>query len=462
MSRTQILIVDDIDSHLTLFSAALRSEGYDVLTVRTREEALATLAEARPAAAIVDLVLPDGDGVHLIEEIKGRFPYMTFIAVTAFATIERAVGAMRAGAADFLVKPIAPNLLAETVAANLASVRSDTHEPANLMLTGAQEALLGSSPAIEAVRETITGIATSTAPVFISGESGTGKTRVAQEIHETAPYRDGPFVKIDCSTLEADAMHVELFGSLEGRGADNSNSAFQRARGGTIFLDEICALSDAAQGKLLNYLQESASSPDGAANRILDCRIICASSKEADIAVTSGQFRADLYYRLNAVPIELPPLRERGMDVLEISDRALAHIAKREGRDILTLSTEVKALFLEYAWPGNVRELINVLWNIALIKTGPMVQVMDLPAQFSKVTNLKTRETDSFTPAAPAGADPFAGRSLADIEKQVIESAIAREGGSIPAAARALEVSPSTLYRKLESWGQPARGARRK
>jgi two-component system repressor protein LuxO len=458
MSQKPILIVDDVDTHLTLFTATLEAAGYTVLPARSRAEALALSATTAPGIALVDLVLPDGDGIELIKTLKDRDPSIKLIAITAFASVDRAVSAMRNGAMDFLVKPIEPEHLKATIA-NTLTGRSLGQYVQPYAVDGVEtDGLIGSSDLMKDIYSTIRAVAGSAASVFITGENGTGKVKAAAAIHDQSGFKDGAFVKLDCSTAAPDTIEAELLGHIAMPGMPEKIGVAELANGGTLLLDEICTLSLPMQARLLNMLQSGVITPIGTTSgRPAEFRLICTSTVDPRTEVQAGRFRADLFYRLNVVPIHLPPLRARGLDVVEIAETELDRLCAREGRDFRTLSTEVKAIFLDHAWPGNIRELMNVLWNVIVLHDGPMVHVSDLPPYLRGVR--KTQGAPSARVPSHMMQDSFAGLTLAEIERRAIEAAITYAGGSIPSAARALGVSPSTLYRKLEGWGRPVRGA---
>lgn len=465
MSRSQILIVDDVETHLTLFKSILEEAGHRVLVARSHEEAVSLADRETPSLALVDLVLPDGDGVALIEALVRRHPELKPIAITAFASVDRAVAAMRSGAVDFLVKPISPEQLITTIN-NAVLGRSIGQAPEDIRdeLRGI-DGNFGSSQQMQDIFETVRAVAGSAASVFITGENGTGKVKASATIHARSGFSDGELVRLDCSTTPPDRIETELLGTAETAETPAIPGAAERANGGTLLLDEVCALSPHMQACLLNILQSRSVTPVGGLHATpVSFRLICTSTPDPQVEVTEGRFRADLFYRLNVVPIHLPPLRTRGLDVLDIAETELDRLCAREGRAFRTLSTEVKATFLDHNWPGNVRELMNVLWNVIVLHDKPMVEMSDLPPYLRAAQFQPTRTTEASRSPMGAGhapTNPFEGQTLAEIERKAIESAIQNAGGSIPTAAKVLDVSPSTLYRKLESWGKPVRGFRK-
>lgn len=464
MSRRPILIVDDVETHLTLFSATLEAADYEVITARNRIEAREKALAHQPELALIDIVLPDGNGIDLIAELKGHLPGLKPIAVTAFASVDRAVTAMRSGAIDFLVKPLDPEQLLATIA-NAESGRSIGQQERDQRENDtAFDGHIGSSEVMRGVFETINAVAGAAAPVFITGESGTGKVRAAETIHARSGFRNGTLVKLDCSTTAPDRIEAELIGEIarmDGHAdGDVKPGAVEQAQNGTLLLDEVCALSMPMQARLLGILQTGSVTPQGSLlSRPVNFRLICTSTTDPRAEVTAGRFRADLFYRLNVVHLHLPPLRGRGMDVVEIAETELDRLCAREGRTFRTLSTGVKTIFLDHNWPGNLRELMNVLWNITILHDGPVVEIADLPP-YLRNPHAPQDGSQSPTSFIPARPDPFDGQTLAEIKRRAIEHAIQKEGGSIPAAARSLGVSPSTLYRKLDGWGKPVRSKR--
>lgn len=310
--------------------------------------------------------------------------------------------------------------------------------------------LIGASPAMQAVLDRIRSVARSTATVFITGESGTGKRLCAAEIHRQSPRAEGPFIQLNCGALAADHPESDLFGHVAGAhpaARSDKPGALAAADGGTLFLDAICDLAPAMQSRLLQFLQTSEVRPLGAEDaRTVDVRIICASAEDPAEAVRQGRLREDLYYRLRVIPIEMPPLRTRGEDVNLIAQAALATLSREEGRRFTALSADVRALFRRLDWPGNIRQLLNVLRQVVLLHDAETVGRDMLPDE------LLADAPEAATPAIPKAVEPLMGKSLAEIERLVIEATIARQGGSVSRAARTLDVAPSTLYRKLEAW----------
>ncbi|HDR29067.1 sigma-54-dependent transcriptional regulator [Rhodovulum sp.] len=458
-----LLLIEDTPSLQMVYESVLRGAGHAVVSAPTAAEGLERFRELHPAVVLLDLMLPDRPGQAVLQDILAAAPETRVIVITANGSINRAVEAMRAGAYEFLLKPFNEQRFLHAVETALAerSANGGTSQPARHQGDGATAEFVGSSPQMKAVYGRIASVARSMATVFITGESGTGKEICAQAVHAASSRATGPFVPLNCAAIPRDLLESEVFGHLKGAFtgalADKPGAAAV-ADGGTLFLDEICEMDSALQTKLLRFLQTSTIQPIGAAHpRKVNVRIVCATNRDPLDEVHRGRFREDLYYRLHVVPIHLPPLRERGEDVIEIAQAALARLSAEEGRRFTGLAPEVATLFRRLPWPGNVRQLLNVLRHAVVLHDGPEVTLDMLP-----VALLQDRDRPVGAPtgtAAPVERDPLAvgdliGRTLAEIEQIVIEETIAREGGSLPRAARVLDVSPSTLYRKREAWGR--------
>ncbi len=409
------------------------------------------------SVVILDLVLPDRDGLSLMQDLLNHRPDTAVIVVTATSAVDRAVAAMRGGAYDFLVKPINATRLISAVENSARPPTRTLASPAKPTLPALPaSAFIGSSDIMLRLQEKIVSVASSMATVFITGESGTGKELAALAVHDLSPRAAGPFIALNCGAIPQDLLESEVFGHMKGSftGAiSDKPGAATAADGGTLFLDEVCEMAPPLQTKLLRFLQTSTVQPVGATRpRKVNVRIVCATNVNPLDAVRSGQFREDLYYRLFVVPIHLPPLRARGNDVIEIAEAALARFAAEEGRAFDGLSSEVQQLFRSYPWPGNVRQLLNVLRNVVVLNTGGTVNLDMLPDGLIDAT------PDAITPALPTPGDPdvasLIGRPMAEIERRVIEATLAHHDGSVTRAARVLDIAPSTLYRKIENWSQ--------
>jgi two-component system repressor protein LuxO len=467
----RVLLVEDTDALATAYAMQLGNEGIGVDAAGSAEQARARLAAGDYAVVLLDLQLPDADGFDILREIRARSADTRVIMITADASLDRVVGAMRMGAHDYLVKPIRPSRLVVTVRNALETVelRRRISSLQGEAPRQAFQGFVGASRPMQVVYQAIENVAESKATVFITGESGTGKEVCAEAIHRCGQRRARPFVAINCGAIPRDLMESEIFGHLKGAftgAVSNRDGAASLAHGGTLFLDEICEMDAALQTKLLRFLQTGTIQRVGSQKtEQVDVRVLCATNRDPAREVAAGRFREDLYYRLNVIPIHMPPLRERGEDVLLIARVLLVRLAGEEGKAFRDFAPEAAEALLRYSWPGNVRELQNVVRRVVVMNQGERVARDMLPE------SVRDAGTVSAVPgAAPAAAPelpvPAAavaasaatdgwvpeGLDLAAIERIVIETTIARCRGNVPEAARRLGVSPSTLYRKRAGW----------
>jgi two-component system repressor protein LuxO len=456
-TRPPILVVEDTPSLQTVYRSVLGAAGYPVVIAGTAAEGLAAFRHHGPKVVLLDLILPDRDGMTLMREILAETANVCIIVMTANSTVSRAVEAMRAGAWDFLVKPFEEDrFLSAVKAASDEMAGTRPREAPARRRAEAQPAdrsvFIGSSAPMAAIHRTIGSVARSMATVFVTGESGTGKELAALAVHARSSRATGPFIALNCGAIPPDLLESEVFGHMKGSftGAiTDKPGAAAAADGGTLFLDEICEMALPLQTKMLRFLQTSTIQPVGSTKpRKVNVRIICATNRDPMDHVRQGLFREDLFYRLYVVPVHMPPLRDRGTDVIEIAEAALARFSAEEGKDFIGLSDATRAFLASYSWPGNVRQLLNVIRNVVVLNEGGEVTPAMLPAGLA--TETLPVELAAPTPAVMGSAP---GLTLAQIERQAIEAAIARHGGSVPLAAKELDVSPSTLYRKLEAWG---------
>ncbi|MGV8953987.1 MAG: sigma-54-dependent transcriptional regulator [Cypionkella sp.] len=463
VAKKSILLVEDTPSLQMLYAAALKQAGHSVFLASTAAEALEQLQDSDADLVLLDLVLPDRDGLDLMSEILAQRPTVKVIVMTAHGSINKAVAAMRAGAHEFLVKPFDEARLLGAISAfslpqSPAAKRKPISPPTSPVVAAPTASVfIGSSPQMARIHQTIDSVARSMATVFITGESGTGKELCALAVHDRSPRRTGPFIALNCGAIPQDLLESEVFGHMKGSftGAlSDKPGAATAADGGTLFLDEVCEMAPALQTKLLRFLQTSTVVPVGATRpRKVNVRIVCATNRDPVEAVRRGQFREDLFYRLYVVPIHMPPLRDRSTDVIEIAEAALDRFAQEEGKPFQGLSDDVRALFETLPWPGNVRQLLNVIRNVAVLHDGGQVTRAMLPASLHD-NAAPLPEAISPAPTDPLRLDTLVGRPLAEIERMVIEATLAEAAGSVPKAARMLALSPSTLYRKIEAWAK--------
>ena len=464
-----LLLVEDTQSLSLVYKTVLRRAGHEVDCAFTAAEALSKHKGADGRIVLLDLMLPDGDGLDVLREMRAADPAGRVIVITANGSINRAVDAMRGGAFDFLVKPFDERRILSAVDNAVAAMAAATRvERAKAAPSSGDSfaGFIGSSPAMRRIYDMIGDIGPSTATVFITGESGSGKEVAAQAIHDLSSRASGPFVPLNCGAIPADLLESEVFGHLKGSFtgaiADKLGAAAV-ADGGTLFLDEICEMDLALQTKLLRFLQTSMITPVGASTpRKVDVRIVCATNRDPTEEVREGRFREDLFYRLHVVPIHMPPLRDRNGDVLQIADSFLERFSKEEGKSFQRIGDETRALFQSMQWPGNVRQLQNVIRNIVVLNDGVEVTTEMLPPGLRASEELVKPAANGVDIAAPAeNVDliaPLIGRTMASVEREFIEATIASCDGSIPRAARLLDLSPSTIYRKREAWQKGGAG----
>jgi len=443
-----ILIVDDEFSIRKTLGLLLKSEGHTVHEAGSLAEAKARLEQAPADLVMTDLRLGEDDGIAVLEHLRASGSDAESIVMTAYGTIESAVEAMRLGAYDYLTKPINPAELVIRVTKVLErkSLREEVTR-----LRGALDGrhvlahVVAESPQMQRVLQVIERIRDRDLPVLITGETGTGKEVVARAVHATSARAAAPFLAINCATLPEDLLDSELFGSLKGAftgAVANRKGLFREAHGGTLFLDEIGDISPRLQAKLLRVLQEGEVRPVGGDTPTrVDVRVIAATNRDLDGMVEAGEFRSDLLFRLNVLPIALPPLRERREDILPLVRRVLERLRREPGRDDLGLTPAAQEKLLRYDWPGNVRQLENIIERSFALHPGPVLdahEVLITPAGITQPT------------AEPeAGPELTTDLSLAEVESLHIRRVLARQGGNQVAAARVLGISRSTLRRKL-------------
>ncbi len=463
--KPNLLIVEDSQALAILYREYLRAEPIQTQLVTTGTEALRLIAKTPPHVMMLDLGLPDMDGMDILKHVVAHQLPTAVVVVTGQGSVNVAVEAMRAGAFDFIEKPFTPERLIITLRNALERQRMSA-----LLETYEDESrerfhsFLGASPTMRGVYHIIESAAPSKATVFITGESGTGKELCAEAIHQESDRRDQPFIAINCAAIPKDLIESEIFGHVKGAftGAYASRQgAAARADKGTLFLDEICEMDLDLQTKLLRFIQSGAFQPVGANDlQKADIRFVCATNRDPLKEVEEGRFREDLYYRLHVIPIALPPLRKRDEDVLLIANSFLREYAKEEHKHFVGLDKKTEAIFLDYSWPGNVRQLQNVMRNIAVLNDSDYVTADMLPPPLNNhvLDSPKANVILPQTPKAYAAGDPLSGdlgtliRPLAEIEKEVIERAISLCDGNIPKAAIHLGISASTIYRKKQTW----------
>ncbi len=453
-----ILIVEDSPTLALTYREYLRRAGMDATIAETGAAALEEIEKSKPAIILLDLRLPDMDGLDILKQLNAEKNSARTIVITAHGSVKIAVEAMQEGASDFLLKPFAAERLITTVNNNLEITRL-----AGLVqqYAGGQKKkfgrFIGVSPAMQAVYHMIEDCASSKASVFIMGQSGTGKELCAESIHNQSPRKNHRFVALNCAAIPSNLIESEIFGHKKGAftgATSDRHGAAVAADGGTLFLDEICEMPLDLQAKLLRFIQTGEVVPVGSNTPIqVNVRFVCATNRTPWEEVEAGRFREDLYYRLHVVPIHLPPLAERDQDVLIIARHMLENFAKEEGKVFNSIRAEAENRLLAHSWPGNVRELGNVIQSAVVLNDGP-----ELTGEMLDRLMGPTRRQALRQPASPMSPDGISSTGaiepLATVERRIIERAIEICGGKVRLAAKRLEVNPSTLYRKLKDWEQ--------
>jgi DNA-binding NtrC family response regulator len=458
-TKPRLLLVEDTPSILRLYHEVLKKLDVDLIDAETGARALDVLNETIPDLVLLDVELPDTNGIDILRRIRARNLPCAVIVVTGHGSVKIAVEAMREGAYDFIMKPFPPDRLIVTVRNALERRQLQTLAAANeIAKEGKFSGLIGASLPMRAVYHVIESAASSRATVFITGESGTGKELCAQAVHELSPRRGGPFVAVNCGAIPRELMESEMFGHVKGAftgAVGNRDGAITRARGGTVFFDEICEMDLSLQVKLLRVIQSGEfQKVGGSETEHADVRYVCATNRDPWSEVQAGRFREDLYYRLHVVPCAMPPLRERDDDVLLLARHFLGLYAKEEGKSFTDFDEGALRALRRYPWPGNIRELQNVLRNAVLFHQGSIVtETMLTRLDPNARPGSMTPSIATLAPAPRPGSAPNGTiKPLWLIEKEAIEEAIALCGGNIPRAAALLEVNPSTIYRRKAEW----------
>ncbi len=449
MSKGRILVVDDESSARSALSEILSDEGYKVRTAADGFRALSAASEFAPDVVVTDLKMPGMDGLALLKRLKETMPETAVILMTAFGAVESAVDAMRQGASNYLTKPLNSDELLLILERCLEGVmlRRETARLREQMNDKFKfSSIIGESPEIQSIFKTIRQVAPSRATVLISGASGTGKEMVAAALHQCSPRVGKPFIKLHCAALAENLLESELFGHEKGSftGAERRRiGRFEEADGGTLFLDEIGEISAATQVKLLRVLQEHEFERVGGNQPIhVDVRVVAATNRNLKEMVEAGEFREDLYYRLNVINLKLPSLAERAGDIAPLAAHFLAKYAKENDKHIERFEDAALSLLHNYPWRGNVRELENVVERSVVLSDGPLIQVRHLPAEV-----LQSQENHSEVPRIP-------GASLSEIERYAILETLAQVGGSTTAAAKMLGISVRKIQYRLQEYAE--------
>lgn len=455
----QILVVDDEPMIRWTLCEALRGWGYTPLEAANVSAALTTFDSEHPSAVLLDINLPDGSGLDVLREIKQQQPNAVAIMITANVLLDDTLAALRAGAYDFIGKPINLDELQVTIRNGLETQRL-RKEVSSFRSERVQQfsfdQIVGDADAIREVIHLSRKVAESEAStVLLQGESGTGKDLVAKAIHYGSRRADAPFVAINCAALPATLIESELFGYEKGAFTDakaRKEGLLEQAEGGTVFLDEIGELEMALQAKLLRVLEEGTFRRVGGLKDIpLDARIIAASNRDLRHESDVGKFRLDLYYRLSVIQIDIPPLRERGDDVLKLASILIDKFAGQMGRPARTLDAEVKKAFLSYSWPGNVRELRNIIERAVILEDGPVISLRYLPRPITGIGPQQPQiRTENGTPQRAQFRLPDGGISLEGVEMSLVRQALSLAHGNQTRAAELLHISRDQLRYRLK------------
>jgi len=472
-AEARILVADDERNLRRVLSAILERGGYEVVEAADGAEALDLLG-AEIDVVITDLKMPRTDGMTVLREVTRREPGIPVIMITAFGSVDNAVQSVKAGAFDYIEKPFDQEQIQQIVAkavkqsaANRRALRAIADEDE----TGGRFGLVGLSDEMQRIYEVIEQVADTPSTVLITGESGTGKELVARALHEHSSRKNGPFIKINCAAIPKTLMESELFGYEKGAftGATNSKPGrFELADSGTLFLDEIGEIPVEMQVKLLRAIQESEFERVGGIKTIkVDVRLITATNRDLEHEVREGNFREDLYYRLNVVPLRIPPLRERSADIPRLVRHIIEKFNLRLKKAVEGISDEALAVLQCHSWPGNIRELENVLERTILFCKTSSIDIGDLPAEFvqppagdgapgaddSRPTAAPSAVVDSMSGGTPTSLKEIVRAETTRVERELITRALDETGGNVTQAAKLLKISRKSLQMKMKEFG---------
>ena len=449
--KGRILIVDDDAAMTEVLVEGLARRGFVAIGHTRGGAALQQLATEAFDAVVTDLRMPDMGGIELCEHIAGRRPDVPVIAITAFGSLETAVQAIRAGAYDFITKPL--DIDALELALNRAVQHRALREEVRQLRRAVEDThrfddLVGSSAPMLALYELLERVAESDASVVVTGETGTGKEVVARALHRHGRRKGGPFMAINCAAMPESLLEAELFGHVRGAFTDaraERKGLLRVATGGTLFLDEVGDMPPSVQPKLLRALQERVVRPVGGdGEHPFDVRVVAATNRDLETAVEEGRFREDLYFRLNVIHVDLPPLRERGGDILVLAQLFLVELADRAGKGVRGISRPAAERLLSYRWPGNVRELRNCIERAVALTRHEELMIEDLPEKV---------RTPKASASLVVSDDPSDLVTMDEVERRYILRVLESTSGNKRAAAKILGFDRKTLYRKMQRYG---------
>ncbi len=456
MSGETILIIDDEESVRKSLADVMRDEGYDVVTAASGREGIELLSETQPSLALLDIAMPEMDGIEVLRRFREMRPDMPVIMVTGHGTIETAVKTTKMGAYDFMVKPPELAHLILVVKHGLEEFRLREENETFKKSIEQRSVIVGESEKINALKQQIALAGPTNGWVLIHGESGTGKELVARAIHRTSKRNSGPFVEVNCAAIPQELIESELFGHEKGSftGATGmKRGKFELADRGTIFLDEIADMSLATQAKVLRVLQGQEFQRVGGTRTLkVDVRVIAASNKNLAEEIKRGAFREDLYYRLNVIPLDVPPLRERPDDIPRLVHHFLKEFSSEYGQKPKVIEDDALALFVQYQWPGNVRELRNIIERLLIMVPGPVLTLRDIPPPVS-IARAEQKGRTERTGARMQGGSPALREARAAFEREFITRKLKENNGNVSRTAEAINVERSNLHRKIKTLG---------
>ena len=457
--KISLLMVEDSKSLAAIYASYLSDRGFDLCIVDSLASAREEWGRVNPDIVLLDVELPDGQGLDLLKNMPNSDSTPEILVMTAFGSSDMAVEAIRLGAFDYLSKPFDADRLYVTL--NNALDQRRLKNQVNEFSEHGREKycdFIGGSLPMQSVYRIIDAVAASDATAFVVGESGTGKELAATAIHEKSKRRGKPFLALNCGAIPRELMESELFGHVKGAfsGATSTRQGLASvADGGTLFLDELCEMDLDLQKKMLRFVQTGEFQKVGSnvVERV-DVRFVCATNKEPFEEVKAGRFREDLYYRLYVVPVVMPPLRDRGKDILIVAEYLLESFATKEGKEFNEFSANARDQLQKYDWPGNVRELQNVIQQAVVLNQGSVLTSAMLSLKNCKVNDLEFEKNQQTVTLDNADVVPIRKtiEPLWVVEKRTIETTIEECAGNVNKAAGLLEVAPSTIYRKLQSW----------
>jgi two-component system, NtrC family, response regulator AtoC len=462
IEHKQLLVVDDEPNLRKVLSAQLQRDGYDVHTAEDGEQALDVLRDHHIDLVITDLKMPKLDGMELLRRVVAMDDELPVVMITAHGTVDNAVEALKTGAFDYITKPFdqaeVRSVVQKALRTRDLSATEATRAPEAVSQEGARYGIIGQSPGILDVYSVLDRVADTPTTVLITGESGTGKELVARALHENSSRREKPFIKVNCAAIPKDLMESELFGYERGAftGAVGSKPGrFELASGGTLFLDEIGSIPVEMQVKLLRALQESEFERVGGIKTIrVDVRLVAATNSDLKKEIALGSFREDLYYRLNVVPIRLPPLRERADDISQLCRHFIDKFNARLKKKVVGFEPDAERALDVYPWPGNIRELENVIERAVLFSDGITIRRSDLPPEVREGTALP-RPNQASQPPPPDvrsadGLKEQVKAAMSRLERDLIQKALEQTNGNVTHAARLLKISRKGLQLKMK------------